>query len=325
MKNILSEKMIIAEKIKNYFLKRIDLLDPGNQRHLMVRLYRISGDKSCVKPITKNFLDEKPIEDLSNLYNKSYVTRRSDELFARLKKKNGMKAITRRRTFRNKKEFLFYYQIVEHLYFMKTFGIPESKLNKQFEDGKRFLRKINFKKYVLNEDAIKYFGTQLVNCVHYLKVLKITDLKGKFRERFIKIFMDERKKLPGFMFKNRIYGLAHFVFTESEYYQRFVSYKKFKWVIDYFKGDINRILRKTDMDIICEVGLCFKLCKINSGKHIDLITNYLLNKYDEKLGYIPRKGNRDINALEHTNILAYLFLCDFKKLHKGPDLGLKIG
>lgn len=43
------------------------------------------------------------------------------------------------------------------------------------------------------------------------------------------------------------------------------------------------------------------------------------DRYNPRLGYIPtRKGS--INDSEHRNILAYLFLSDFKNLYRSPDM-----
>ena len=167
---------------------------------------------------------------------------------------------------------------------------------------------------------IKYFGTQLINCVYYLKYLKVTNIIDKHTSRFKEVFNDgQDKSLSEYLYKNKIYGLTHFVIAGTNYYQKYTSMKEFGWIINYFKKNIKTILKRTDPDISSEVGLCFKLCKCSSKKETDLIRQYLIKHYNKKLGYIPKYNGR-MNPSEHTAAVSYLFLSDFKKLYKGPKL-----
>ena len=93
---------------------------------------------------------------------------------------------------------------------------------------------------------------------------------------------------------------------------------EFSWILDYFRDNIDDIIETKNIDILAEVGLCFKLCKVKD-EILEKIKKVILDSFDVNLGYIPRKSG-SLEDSEHTNIIAYLFLHDFKKLYRGPDL-----
>jgi hypothetical protein len=87
--------------------------------------------------------------------------------------------------------------------------------------------------------------------------------------------------------------------------------------LEYFTENIDKIIAETNTDISAEVGLCFKLCGISEGIVVDKITRMLIEMYDEKEGYIPRRDGSH-HYSEHTNSVAFIFLTGFEKLHPGP-------
>jgi len=321
---------LMAEEIAKTFENKSYVLKFIQRCHFMVRLYRTTNKEIFLNPIVERFLMEKEeiVNDLKNLNNKKYIKKRSNELFKDLKKYHGKKSIKRMKLFSSRKEFLFYYHIIQHLYFWKVFHINESKLKSYFSKGitflKNFMKDKDFDEFFFSDSMIKYFGTQLVNCVYYLKFLGITNITKKFTKRFREVFSDGKdNELDDYLYKNKIYGLTHFIIAGTNYYQRHSSVKEFKWVISYFKKNIKTILKKTDPDISSEVGLCFKLCKYNPRKELDMVRKYAMKHFNKKLGYIPRaKGG--MNASEHTAAVSYLFLSNFKKLYKGPDIRKEI-
>lgn len=309
----------VAKNIRITFEKNMQLLEPRKQRHFITRLYRITKDETYKKQVVAIFLKEKDkiLKDLDNVYNQEHARARSEELFNKLLARQEKKFIKRQEIFSNKKEYLFYYRIIEQLYLLKTLGIHS---NKHFKNGISFIKKSKHEKYLLEEELIEHYGTQLINHVYSLDYLRIKNLKKEFEKKFKKIFM---KDVNDYMYKNKIYGMTHFIIAASNYYQNYVSSKEYGWVINYFKTNIKKILEKTNADIISEVGLCFKLCKADAEKETEMITEYLTKEYDEQKGYIPRlKG--DISSSEHTNIISHLFLCQFKKLYKGPNIRKEI-
>jgi len=328
MEKRLEDASVIANSIRENIERRLYTLDFDVQCHFATRMYRVTGDKSYTKPIVAWFLAEKEklLTDLKNASSKRYVSNRSEELFEeykmRVKRKAGrdVKEVKRIKLFSTRKESLFYYRIIENLYFLKNFGLSKGKLGCAFKRGLTFLRnrKDEIKNYIFEDSAIKYYGTQLINQVNYLKFLGVVDVIPSFENKFIKMFM-KRKRLPDYMYRNKIYGLTHFIIADSDYYQRFAS-KRFMWIIDYFRNNIGEIIGKTNADIISEVGLCFKLMRVKDRKVFKLVTNYLLNAYDGKIGYIPRDDSKDLNIAEHTNIVAFLFLHNFRRFYKGPDI-----
>jgi len=185
----------------------------------------------------------------------------------------------------------------------------------------KLLKKIDFKKYFNDENLIKFYGTQLLNRAYELNKLGVLNIINEFLKKYKKIFMEvDDNELNDLEFKNKIYGLTHIVINESDYYQKWASKKKLKWVLDYFYENIDKIIKKTNSDIIAEVGLCFMLCRDKQNKILKKVKDYLVKEFDNNLGYIPRDNKKKLGISEHTNIIAYMVLGGFNKLYKGPNL-----
>lgn len=316
----------VAEEIARTFKNKSYKLKFVERSHFMVRLYRTTKNEDFLNSVVERFLIEKEeiMKDFDNLNNKKYIKKKSIELFEELKRKKRIKQLKRIKLFKSRREFLFYYHIMQHLYFWKIFNISNTRLKKHYLNGLRFLKKFkkdkDFDKFFFDENMIRYFGTQIVNCVYYLKYLDIVNIEKKFMKRFRDVFNDEKdKNLPDYLYKNKIYGLTHFIIAGTNYYQRYSSKREFDWILNYFKKNIKIILKKTDPDIASEVGLSFKLCRYLPKEELNLIRKYVIKRFRKKLGYIPRfKGG--MNPSEHTASVAYLFLSNFRKLYEGPNI-----
>ncbi len=326
MKSLETKCEEIAEEIAKTFENRSYVLNFIHRSHFMVRLYRTTNNDMFLNPVIERFLIEKEeiMKDFDNLNKKRYIEKRSDELFDYLEKKHDIKHLKRAELFRRRKEFLFYYHIMQHLYFWRVFDLNKGKMRKHYSNGIKFLKKFlkddDFEHFFFDTDMIKYFGTQLVNCVYYMKHLGLVDITKKFNKRYKEVFDDRKdKELSDYLYKNKIYGLTHFVIAGTNYYQRYSSKREFGWILSYFKKNIRTIIKRTNPDICCEVGLCFKLCKVNAKKELDLLRKHIIRKFSKKLGYIPR-GKKTMDSSEHTAAVSYLFLSNFKKLYKGPNI-----
>ncbi len=135
-------------------------------------------------------------------------------------------------------------------------------------------------------------------------------------ENFHSFFLQEKNE-SFYKFQNKIYGLTHFIICDSHYYQKFASKRKNEWILKILEKEISKIL-KTNVDLIAEVGLCFKLCRKFSSV-IEIIEKYLVRSFNWKLKYYPYAG-KSLAKAEHRNVLAYMFLKEFKKLYPGPNL-----
>jgi len=318
-----------ASKIKEFFLHNAYRMKIYPAHHFALRVYRTTGQDDMRDTILANVLKDKTrvLNDILNHNDKGYVKKRSEELYAVMRKKKGKKEAMRQRFFAGNKEYLFYYNLIEQLYFWRCFGVSRSRFKPFFEQGIGILRKEadDIKSYILDEDAVRCFGTQIVNYVYFLLFFGICDIREDFKKVWQSIFMGT-DDMEAYMYKNKIYGMTHFIIAGSDYYQDFADRDEFQWILDYFEEHIDDIMERTHVDIIAEVGLCIRLCGVDSGRALDVIKDYVAGSYDPSRGFIPRRGfvpaskATDINVAEHTNAVAFMLLNGFKELYRGPDL-----
>lgn len=315
----------IALKIESTYKNNSFSLSLKKQYHFFLRLFRITGDKKYFIPILtyQKLRTIETIEMIENKNQKLFLKEKSNELFNALpnQKKKSKK---RREIFQKNKQILFYFYLIDSLYQWKTFKISENEfLKKYYQEGVAYLSTIDFEKIIFEKELFLHYSAQLVNQVHYLECLGILTLKKQFIERLQQLFFQQKEKSLD-DFKNKLYGLTHLIIVDSDYYQHFALQKKNKWILDYFEKNIERIIEKTTPDIVGEVGLCFKLCRVNNLRTLTKIQQYLISAFDQKRGYIPQKRNisdeKNFQASEHRNIIALMFLKDFKRLYRGPAL-----
>lgn len=125
------------------------------------------------------------------------------------------------------------------------------------------MKKENFKKIYLTEEAIKLNSSYPLNTVFFLKHFGINKNISQKTENFLRqlYFTPDLKlkdKLTAGEFSSLIYCLTHII-ADSKYYERHVS--GHEWTLKFFWRNIDLIIRKVSVDIISEVALCFKLCQ----------------------------------------------------------------
>jgi len=305
---------MIHEKIKEVFLENLNLLSLVSKSHFVTRLYRVSGDSSQIVYVKEYFESTKNQikKDIDNLENSEYITKRSEELFGLRKNLPGEKEEKRNKLFDSRKEVLFYYNLIVSLNYWRTLGVCDE----YYEKGIEFLKKINFESLILDGSLIKVYGTQLCEYVYSLYFMGVRDLRDRYKEKYLKVFSAD---FSGYEFVNKVYGLTHFILAGSDYYQKFVSANEFEWVLEYFRKDIDKIIATDNVDLITEIGLCFKLCKFENSV-VDKVREYIEKSFDSELGYFKRKSG-SFDDSEHANSIVYLFLSKWDKLLEGPKLG----
>ncbi|MBN2111980.1 DUF3541 domain-containing protein [Candidatus Woesearchaeota archaeon] len=304
-----------AERIKRTFVKNMNLMTPYKRSHFAIRIFRAEGKKDYNHYIKENFEAIKGalLEDIEKCDDRNHALKRAEVFFQALNKNNDRKGIERQRVFSNKKEELFCFSIIELDHIWNEMGFIEKEKHNKWIN---FLKTRDLKSMFLDDEVFRHYSAQLATFVFLLKFNKVIDIEEDFRKKFIKVFMCN-EKLDDYEYRNKIYTLTHFIIGASNYYQQFVPAEKFGWILDYFRQNIDEILKRTNADIIAEVGLCFRLCRVNEGKEIKPISEYLIKEIDREKGYIPRKDG-SLEKSEHANSVAYMFLMGFGKLYKGP-------
>ncbi|WP_165399060.1 DUF3541 domain-containing protein [Shewanella maritima] len=184
------------------------------------------------------------------------------------------------------------------------------------------ISKSNLKDAYTDPDMIRSWAAQLVNYVYWADQLGIADLREPYKKAFQQTYSDDKDaQLSKAQYKNKIYGMTHFIFASSGYYQRFVDAKDYQWILDYFAANIDRILQDTTEDIITEVGISFQITGNPDHPVVDKVKQHLLSVYspEHKMVLSP-SGKARLASGEHRNVLAMMLLNWPEKLHAGPYL-----
>ncbi|MGI9888246.1 DUF3541 domain-containing protein [Vibrio chagasii] len=184
---------------------------------------------------------------------------------------------------------------------------------------REIIRRYDFSRYVTNEDMVKAWAAQLANQVYWLRQLGEQDVVDEFVETFKKAYPDDKdKKLSSQQFGNKIYGMTHVIFGDSEYYQHKVSEQEHQWIYDYFRENIDTILLRAKEDVIAEVGLTFLLAGLEDDPVVEKTRLAIQSSIDKKRGMIPSiTGDFDLEYGEHRNVLAIMLL-DWQQVNEAP-------
>ena len=184
---------------------------------------------------------------------------------------------------------------------------------------REIIRRYDFSRYVTNEDMVKAWAAQLANQVYWLRQLGEQDVVDDFVETFKKAYPDDKdKKLSSQQFGNKIYGMTHVIFGDSEYYQHQVSEQEHQWIYDYFRENIDTILLRAKEDVIAEVGLTFLLAGLEDDPVVEKTRLVIQSSIDKQRGMIPSiTGDFDLEYGEHRNVLAIMLL-DWQQVNEAP-------
>ncbi|MCK8085556.1 DUF3541 domain-containing protein [Vibrio gigantis] len=184
---------------------------------------------------------------------------------------------------------------------------------------REIIRRYDFSRYVTNEDMVKAWAAQLANQVYWLRQLGEQDVVDEFVDTFKKAYPDDKdKKLSSQQYGNKIYGMTHVIFGDSEYYQHQVSEQDHQWIYDYFRENIDTILLRAKEDVIAEVGLTFLLAGLEDDPVVEKTRLAIQSSIDKKRGMIPSiTGDFDLEYGEHRNVLAIMLL-DWQQVNEAP-------
>ncbi len=181
------------------------------------------------------------------------------------------------------------------------------------------LRQYDFNKYATNPKMIEAWAAQLANQVYWLRQLGEQDVIENFTRAFREVYPDSRDAtLSAQQYGNKLYGMTHIIFGDSEYYQHQVSEQKHQWIYDYFRRNIDHILQHAKEDIIAEVGLSFLLAGLDDDPVVLKTRRTIAKAIDAQRGMIPStKGSFNLKTGEHRNVLAIMLL-DWQGVHHAP-------
>ncbi|ATJ81490.1 DUF3541 domain-containing protein [Halomonas beimenensis] len=313
----------VAAEIRATYEQALPTLSPGKQRHYAQRLYRITGEARYL-PLNREY-GERLIDELrgeiAGHAQPGYVARRAREKLAGYPERTA-KQRRRKRMLGDWREILY----AKGLAFDLTQAHYHGLLNDEALPGYRraldYLASVDFRAFLTDPEVLEVYAAQVANLVYYLHDLGVADLReatiAAFRERFPP---SRDATLDNAVFRNKIYGMTHFVIAASDYYQRPVSTEEFDWVLDYFAANLERIIDETKEDIYTEVGIGFLLAGLEEAPAVTRLRDALVAAYDPRAGMIPSEsGGTDLDRGEHRNVLAIMLLDWPPRLYPGPVL-----
>ncbi len=193
--------------------------------------------------------------------------------------------------------------------------------HQQDEKLREIIRRYDFSKYVQDEGMIKAWAAQLANQVYWLRQLGEQDVVDVFIDSFRTVYPDDKDEfLTNQQYGNKLYGMTHIIFADSEYYQHKVSEAEHQWIFDYFRNNIETILVKAKEDIIAEVGISFLLAGLEDDPVVEKTRQHIREAIDRDKGMIPSTtGDFDLTYGEHRNVLAIMLL-DWQQVNAIPTI-----
>ncbi|WP_286267277.1 DUF3541 domain-containing protein [Thalassotalea atypica] len=305
----------VANGIQQTFESRLFELPPRIQGHYGIRLYRMTGDEKYLPSALYDYyvVADRMHAIVDGIDNKSFIKERSEYLTGAMSK--GKRGKARRKALKAFPEFIFYAdELLRHAARLNAFGVElPGKI-------KRTIAQYDYLPAITDKTMIQAWAAQIANYVYWLHQLGIADHRVAYKEAFLAAYPDkEDDKLSRWHFRNKVYGLTHFIFAASGFYQHNVSSNEFGWILDYFDQNKRRILNDATDDIVAEVGISFLLMDKKSHPLVELTKQRLVRAYNVEAGMIPSvSGKLILSSGEHRNVLTYMLMTWPEQLTPGP-------
>ena len=311
------EYQTCARKIKSKYDAKAYQLKPSKAAHMGMRLWR-NYDDSKYKFLllqginyASNSLDKLVENGLDSFSLESYVHKKNLSYKGTTEKKR-----LRKRTLERFPSYrLICTQILRHVARLNELGLS----HEHNEDFIRLIENYDFKTVFEDGEMIRAWGAQLANQVVWLHDLGIYDYRNLFRKAVKLTYPKDRDSLLSKQqFENKIYTLTHIIIGASGYYRYNVDYNQFADIVDYFRNNIDYIIKTCKEDVVIEVGLSLLLVN-EEYPEINLIKTHIYNKVDKKDRMVlSTTGKSNFAQGEHRNIIAILLL-DWKGCNNSPS------
>lgn len=309
----------IATSIQHHLEDNLYQLPPRVLGHYGIRMYRMTGnDKYANAALTDLFvISENQSFYACKLKDQTFVAEQSQLAIDALGK--GPRAKARQKALAPFPEFLFYTDILLRTASrIDEFGL-QGPCHQELINA---LKATDLKTGLTDPAMIKSWAAQLINYVYWAKQLGVGDYVDVYKQAFNQVYPAANDaKLTKAQFRNKLYGMTHFIFAASGYYQKDVDAKEFAWILSYFDANIERILTDATADIITEVGISFLLAGQDNHPVVAKTKAAIAARYQADLQVIPSpRGNPDLTSGEHRNVLAIMLFNWPERLHPGPKL-----
>lgn len=314
----------VAQAIRARYEAALPELPQDAQRHYAQRLYRITGDARYV-PANRahgQLLQERLGAQIRALGTPGHADRQALALVADYPVRTERQR-QRKRMLARWGQIIYAEALAFDLVQARSYGL----LNEQDLPGHAralaYLAGVDFRSFLIDPEVLAVYAAQAANLAWYLHDLGVAELRQDAVAAFRQQYPPERDRLLSQAeYRNKIYGMTHFVIAASTYYQRPVSAAEFGWVLDEFAANLDPILARTKADVTIEVGICFLLAGQVRHPAVQRLRDAVAGAWDPAVGIIPSEhGSTDLVTGEHRNVLAIMLLAWPDRLHPGPVLG----
>ncbi|WP_192036228.1 DUF3541 domain-containing protein [Halomonas sp. YLGW01] len=313
----------IAAEIRSRYDAALETLPQAQQRHYAQRLYRLTGDERYRQALEAYAarLVASLQQDIAGLARPGYASRRAAVLLERYPQRTA-KQRRRRQMLGEWGEVIFAKRLAFRLNQARFHGLLNEAQLPDYRRALDYLATQDYKAFLTSPAVIEVYAAQVANLTHDLYGLGVVDYRDEAIAAFRAHYPEERDAaLSRVSFRNKIYGLTHFVIAASDYYQHPVSAEAHGWILEYFETHLARILAETKEDIYTEVGIGFLLAEQEAHPAVERIKQALRHAYDPMARMIPGEyGSIDLARGEHRNVLAIMLLEWPERLYQGPLL-----
>ncbi|MEH6464753.1 MAG: DUF3541 domain-containing protein [Shewanella psychromarinicola] len=294
-------------------------LPPRVQGHYAIRQFRMTGETKYANGSLIDLLTiaERQAYYSCNLDKPGFI--KSESKIAVDKLGNGPRGQARKKAIAPYPNFMLYSNVLlRYASRVDEFGFTGPCHDLMIKT----LKKANLAPALTDKQMIQAWAAQLINYVYWAKQIGVGDYYEAYKKAFINTYPNSKDdQLEKGQYKNKIYGMTHFIFSASGYYQYPVDPKEHQWILDYFEKNIDRILTDTTEDIITEVGISFLITGNGSNPVVDKVKKHVIAAYDPNtMMILSPHGKADLSSGEHRNVLAMMLLDWPDTLHKGPYL-----
>ncbi|MBB1441094.1 DUF3541 domain-containing protein [Shewanella sp. SG41-4] len=309
----------VYQGIKTNLETNLYSLPPRVQGHYAIRQYRMTGENKYANGSLIDLLTiaEQQAYYYCNLDKPGFINTESKVKVGNLG--NGPRGIARKAALSPYPNFLLYSDVLlRYASRVDEFGFTGPCHDLMIKT----LKNVNLEPALTDRKMIEAWAAQLINYVYWAKQIGVGDYYEAYKKAFIKTYPDSKDvQLTKGQYKNKVYGMTHFIFSASQYYQHPVDPKEYQWILDYFEKNIDRILIDTSEDIITEVGISFLITGNGDNTVVDKVKKHVISAYDPNIMMIPSpSGKAELSSGEHRNVLAMMLLHWPETLHKGPYL-----
>lgn len=312
----------VGGQIRQHYDAVFMTLPDSQQRHYAQRLYRVTGEDRYLPPnqaYAKRLLASLGAE-IRALDDPTYPLRRgqqmADSYAVKTRKQRSRKALLAQWP-----EVAYARRLAFQLTQARYHGLLNETDLPGYQRALEYLASVDFEPFLTDPGAIDIYAAQLANLAYYLYGLGVADLRQQAATALQAHYPPHAvASLNEAAYRNRLYGMTHFVIAASEYYQCPVDAGDFRWVLEAFAAELPRILA-TKADIYAEVGISFLLAGHTEHPALEPISQALRDAYAPEARMIPgESGDLDLARGEHRNVLAIMLLGWPERLYPGPVL-----